>query len=125
MLEGLRDDLIKISPEAWAVRGGLFDVKHSPEMDSLNSFGNTETVPPFEKDGISYPFGRVIRGSVKSWFPDPTFAKMIHSQGQQPEILVDTSWLLVGHIDETISFVKAPTKPPSSAPATMASLRMG
>jgi protein-arginine deiminase len=91
--------------------GGIqqFDIKHSPDMDSLNSFGNTETVPPYEKDGVNYPFGRVIRGSTKSFYPDPTFAKMLYSQGQQPEILVDTSWLLVGHIDETASFVKAPT----------------
>jgi protein-arginine deiminase len=86
-----------------------FDIKHDLEMDSLNSFGNLETVPPYEKDGESYPFGRVIRGSTKSFYPDPSFAKMIHAQGQQPEIFVDTSWLLVGHIDETTSFVKADT----------------
>jgi protein-arginine deiminase len=86
-----------------------FDIKHSPNMDTLNSFGNFETAPPHEKDGVQFPFGRVIRGKTKSYFPDPSFATMISSQGQQPEIDVDTSWLLVGHVDETISFVKAPT----------------
>ena len=86
-----------------------FDIKHDPDMDSLNSFGNLETVPPYDKDGTSYPLGRVIRGSVKALYPDPTFAKMINSQGMQPEIFVDTSWLLVGHIDETTSFVKTAT----------------
>lgn len=86
-----------------------FDVDHSPEMDTLNSFGNFETVPPYEKDGVSFPFGRVIRGKTKSFFPDRSFAKMIEAQGMQPPIDVDTSWLVVAHIDETISFVKAPT----------------
>ncbi|MDF2696907.1 MAG: Protein-arginine deiminase type [Labilithrix sp.] len=86
-----------------------FDIRHSPDMDTLNSFGNLETVPPYEKDGVSFPFGRVVRGKTKSYYPDKTFEAMIAAQGQQPEIAVDTSWLLVAHIDETISFVKAPT----------------
>ncbi|HVH40706.1 MAG TPA: protein-arginine deiminase family protein, partial [Labilithrix sp.] len=86
-----------------------FDVKHDLEMDSLNSFGNLETVPPYEKDGESYPLGRLLRGMTKSFFPDKTFEKMLEAQGQQPPIAIDTSWLLVGHVDETISFVKAPT----------------
>lgn len=86
-----------------------FDIAHNPDMDTLNSFGNFETVPPYEKDGESYPFGRVIRGRTKSYYPDKTFVKMIEAQGMQPPIDVDTSWLLVAHIDETVSFVKAPT----------------
>ncbi|MBX3223462.1 MAG: protein-arginine deiminase [Labilithrix sp.] len=86
-----------------------FDIDHNPDMDTLNSFGNFETVPPYTKDGVSFPLGRVVRGKTKSYYPDKTFAKMIAAQGQQPEIDVDTSWLLVAHIDETISFVKAPT----------------
>src|SRR5262249_15150030 len=28
----------------------------------------------------------------------------------QPAIAIDTSWLYVGHVDETLSFAKAPTK---------------
>ncbi len=86
-----------------------FDLKHSPRMDTLNSFGNFETVPPYEKDGASFPFGRVLRGSTRSYFPDKTFTKLVDSQGQQPAIAVDTSWLAVAHVDETLSFVKAPT----------------
>ena len=30
----------------------------------------------------------------------------MESQAVQPPVYVDTSWLLVGHVDETISFVK-------------------
>ncbi|MBX3204829.1 MAG: protein-arginine deiminase [Labilithrix sp.] len=75
--------------------------------DSLNSFGNLETVPPYTFNGKSYPLGRVIRGSSNIMFPDTSFAKMMEAQKVQPPIYVDTSWLVVGHIDETVSFVKA------------------
>lgn len=86
-----------------------FDVHHDQGMDSLNSFGNLETAPPHSANGVRYPFGRVVRGQITSFFPDPTFEKMIESQGQQPPIYIDTSWLLVGHVDETLSYVKANT----------------
>jgi protein-arginine deiminase len=86
-----------------------FELDHDRKMDGLNSLGNFETVPPYDLNGVSYPFGRVLRGSTKSFFPDPAFTKMIDAQGQQPTIEIDTSWLLVGHVDETLSFVKAPT----------------
>ena len=86
-----------------------FDIKHTGYMDSLNSFGNTETIPPYSKDGIDYPLGRLFRGSVPTMHPDPLFSKMLESQKQQPQLYVDTSWLVVGHVDETISFIRADT----------------
>jgi len=87
-----------------------FDIEHAPEMDGLNSLGNLETVPPYEKDGVSFPFGRVLRGRTKSFYPDRAFSRMVEAQGQQPPIDIDTSWLHVGHVDETLTFVKAPTR---------------
>ena len=86
-----------------------FDLRHDRRMDTLNSFGNFETIPPYEKDGESFPFGRVLRGMTDSFFPDPSFVRMIDGQKQQPAIDIDTSWLFVGHVDETGSFVKANT----------------
>jgi protein-arginine deiminase len=83
--------------------------KQSVPMDSLNSFGNFETVPPYSFGGVDYPLGRVIRGAVPSRHPDPVFTKMVDSQLMQPAIEIDTSWLSVGHVDETLSFVKAST----------------
>ena len=83
-----------------------FDARHSQAMDSLNSFGNLETIPPYTFGDKSYPFGRILRGKTASFYPDPTFVKMMESQGMQPPVYVDTSWLLVGHVDETMSFVK-------------------
>lgn len=86
-----------------------FDKSHDQEMDSLNSFGNFETIPPYELGGASYPFGRMLRGSTSLFYPDKAFTKMMAGQAMQPQIDVDTSWLLVGHVDETLSFVKAST----------------
>lgn len=84
-----------------------FDIKHAEEMDSLNSMGNTETIPPYSLNGVDYPLGRVARGNVSNFYTDPKFTLMLESQKQQPPVYFDTSWLLVGHIDETISYVKA------------------
>jgi len=86
-----------------------FDPDHGIAMDDLDSLGNFETVPPYEKDGVSFPFGRLLRGSTRAFYPDKRFMKMLDAQGLQPPIEIDTSWLFIGHVDETVSFVKAPT----------------
>jgi protein-arginine deiminase len=82
-----------------------FDPKANLDMDSLNSFGNTETIPPFAFGGQSWPLGRIIRGSVPEYHPDASLAKLFDAQQLQKPLLVDTSWLLVGHVDETLSFL--------------------
>ncbi|MBM4780599.1 MAG: protein-arginine deiminase [Archangiaceae bacterium] len=83
----------------------------SPEdSQSLNSFGNFETIPPYTNGGKQWPLGRVIRGSITGFAPDQSFVSMTEAQKyQEPSVNVDTSWLLVGHIDETMSFLKAST----------------
>lgn len=85
-----------------------FDMSHPGQMDSLDSFGNTETIPPYSYKGIDYPLGRSYRGSVPNFYPDESFSKMMESQLQQPPVYVDTSWLLVGHVDETATFLPTP-----------------
>lgn len=86
-----------------------FTLQQDPNAETLNSWGNTETIPPFTVGGESFPMGRILRGSVASFAPDPVMTKLLESQAVQPPIYVDTSWLLVAHVDETISFLKAPT----------------
>ena len=94
-------------PDSAAVQ--QYDAGHDEASDSLNSFGNTETIPPFSDGAKSYPLGRLLRGSIKSFAPDRSFSKLLDAQEVQPTVNIDTSWLFVGHVDETISFVKAPT----------------
>ena len=83
-----------------------YDIKHDQNSDSLNSFGNFETIPPYSNAGKDYPLGRIFRGTIPSFAIDPTFKLMMESQQVQPPVYIDTSWLNVGHVDETISFVK-------------------
>ncbi|MFU8806113.1 MAG: protein-arginine deiminase family protein, partial [Bradymonadaceae bacterium] len=77
------------------------------ERDTLDSFGNTETIPPYELGDASYPLGRLMRGMTNRVGPDPTTTRMFESQSVQPPVYVDTNWLLVAHIDETVSFIKS------------------
>jgi protein-arginine deiminase len=86
-----------------------FDPASDPTMDSLNSFGNLETIPPYSMNNVSYPLGRLFRGDVPNLHPDLSFETMLEAQSLQPPVYIDTSWLAVGHVDETISFVKANT----------------
>ncbi|MDX3004053.1 protein-arginine deiminase family protein [Kribbella solani] len=70
--------------------------------DLLNMGGNIELLPPYP----GYPHGRVYYGSGARR-PDPTFLKLTTGQGYQSPISYDTSWLLVGHADETVHVVRA------------------
>jgi protein-arginine deiminase len=85
----------------------VYDPAHPNSMDTLNSFGNLETIPPYTKNGVPLTLGRVLRGSTPNFYPDQAFIKMITSQTVQNVLLIDTEWLLVGHVDETTSFIKA------------------
>ncbi|WP_338044971.1 protein-arginine deiminase family protein, partial [Myxococcus vastator] len=85
----------------------------SMASQTLNSFGNTEVIPPYVKDGVTYPLGRLLRGrgpdTRPDYQPDPSFTKLLEAQAVQPPIYVDTSWLFVDHVDETFTFLPAPT----------------
>lgn len=85
----------------------VYDPAHPNPMDTLNSFGNLETIPPYTKNGVLRTVGKVLRGSTPTFYPDTAFDKMITSQTVQTIVYIDTEWLLVGHVDETTSFIKA------------------
>lgn len=69
--------------------------------DMLNMGGNIETLPPY----VGYPQGRIVYGAGARK-PDPAFIRMLTGQGFQPPVVVDTSWLHVGHTDETTHVVR-------------------
>lgn len=85
------------------------DMRTAEDVQSLNSFGNLETIPPFSLMGRAFPLGRQLRGGIPTFHPDYSFTRMMDAQLVQSAIEIDTSWLLVGHVDETMSFLKAPT----------------
>ncbi|MBL8602034.1 MAG: hypothetical protein JNK72_08925 [Myxococcales bacterium] len=73
---------------------------------SLDSFGNLELVPPYP----GRPMGRLYHGSVTARSSDISLRAFLNAQGVQgPPMLVDTSWLTVGHVDEFMSFIPANT----------------
>lgn len=75
----------------------------SPGLDDLlNMGGNIESLPPYE----GYPQGRIVYGSGER-HPDAGFITMVTGQGYQPPVVVDTSWLMIGHADETTHVVRA------------------
>ncbi|TDD47352.1 hypothetical protein E1263_34705 [Kribbella antibiotica] len=77
--------------------------KASPSLDDLlNMGGNLETLPPYD----GYPQGRVLYGAGERR-PDSAYLKLVTGQGYQPPVVVDTSWLMVGHADETTHVVRA------------------
>ncbi|MFM9588622.1 protein-arginine deiminase domain-containing protein [Streptomyces scabiei] len=84
----------------------------APPADwSLNSMGNLETIPPYAHKGKSYPAGRIIMGERKGSDirPSTVMRTMLRSQGLQNPLLLDTSWLGVGHVDEFVQFLPADT----------------
>ncbi|MGP4012384.1 protein-arginine deiminase domain-containing protein [Streptomyces sp. 4N124] len=78
---------------------------------SLNSMGNLETIPPYAHNGREFPAGRIIMGERKDSGTRPSQAMrtMLKSQGLQDPLLLDTSWLGVGHVDEFVQFLPADT----------------
>ncbi|MET9275440.1 protein-arginine deiminase family protein [Kribbella sp. NPDC003557] len=75
----------------------------SPGLDDLlNMGGNLESLPPY----AGYPHGRIVYGSGERR-PDAGFITMVTGQGYQPPVVIDTSWLMVGHADETTHVVRA------------------
>ncbi|WP_086563882.1 protein-arginine deiminase domain-containing protein [Streptomyces africanus] len=98
------------------VRGrdiGVVQVNDPAEPDdwSLNSMGNLETIPPYAHGGRSFPAGRIIMGERKDSGarPSKVMRTMLTSQGLQDPLLLDTSWLGVGHVDEFVQFLPADT----------------
>lgn len=83
----------------------------APADWSLNSMGNLETIPPYAHNGRAFAAGRIIMGWRKDSGerPSATMRTMLKSQGFQDPLLLDTSWLEVGHVDEFVQFLPADT----------------
>lgn len=72
-----------------------------------DSFGNVETIPPYAWGGKSYPTGRVIYGDAGDGYaPHTDMVRFFEAQAQDP-VLLDTSWLVIGHVDEFVQFLPA------------------
>ncbi|NXN19110.1 PADI2 deiminase, partial [Indicator maculatus] len=89
--------------------------RKAPEGASgLDSFGNLEVSPPVSVQGKEYPLGRILIGSSFPRFGGRRMAKAVKdfliAQQVQAPVELFSDWLLVGHIDEFLSFVPAPDR---------------
>ncbi|XP_018430274.1 PREDICTED: protein-arginine deiminase type-2-like [Nanorana parkeri] len=92
--------------------GYVTKVADSDDVTSLDSFGNLEVSPPVTVGGKKYPLGRILIGSS---FPTTSGRRMtkvvrdfLYAQQVQEPIELFSDWLLVGHVDEFLTFVPAP-----------------
>jgi protein-arginine deiminase len=78
----------------------------------IDWYRNLEVTPPFtNRQGLHFPYGRVITGKQSELAMHAAVMKFLEAQAMQwPPIVVDVSWLMIGHIDEVVSFVPAKTK---------------
>jgi len=100
---------------AWLRRQGVVTVAPgTPRKQSRwnDWYGNVEATPPHtDRRGRRFPYGRAITGKQHEFTMHPGVLKFLEAQGVQwPPIVVDTSWLAIGHVDEVVNFVPAKTK---------------
>ena len=77
----------------------------------IDWYGNLEATPPFtDREGRTFPFGRLVVGKQRELTMHPGVMSFLEAQGVQwPPIVVDTSWLAIGHADEVVNFLPART----------------
>jgi len=90
-------------PDAAGVQ--QYDLATPRRSQTLNAQGNTELIPPH----AGHPLGRLLIGRTARFSPDLSYLRLLESQGLQAPLYVDTSWLLIGHVDETLAFIPAQT----------------
>ncbi|KAH7111198.1 hypothetical protein EDB81DRAFT_703884 [Dactylonectria macrodidyma] len=77
-------------------------------FEEINSGGNLETMPPYvSKTGVAYPNGRAVMGKHFGQYPAESMVRFIDAQGAQgPVLFLEAGWLVVGHVDEMVQFVR-------------------
>jgi protein-arginine deiminase len=111
VLDSPRNRQLDIFPEEQLIGSDFGYVTRQEGLaSSLDSFGNLEVSPPVESNGQNFPFGRIITGSAL-----PTVGAgrrvmqvvkdFLYAQQLQAPIELFTDWLVVGHVDEFMTFV--------------------
>jgi len=72
----------------------------------IDWYGNLEVSPPVKAKGRDFRNGRIYAGTQAERAMHPEVIKFLEAQGAQgPVLWLDTSWLVIGHVDETVSWV--------------------
>jgi protein-arginine deiminase len=72
----------------------------------IDWYGNLEVSPPITANGRGFRNGRFYAGTQGERAMHPEVIAFLEAQGAQgPVLWLDTSWLIIGHVDETVSWV--------------------
>lgn len=76
------------------------------EAEWIDWYGNLEVSPPVKAKGRDFKNGRFYAGTQGERAMHPEVIKFLEAQDAQgPVLWLDTSWLIIGHVDETVSWV--------------------
>jgi protein-arginine deiminase len=72
----------------------------------IDWYGNLEVSPPLGVNGRAFSNGRFYAGTQGERAMHPEVIAFLEAQGVQgPVLWLDTSWLVIGHVDEVVSWV--------------------
>lgn len=72
----------------------------------IDWYGNLEVSPPVTANGREFTDGRFYAGTQGERAMHPEVIAFLEAQGAQgPVLWLDTSWLVIGHVDEAVSWV--------------------
>lgn len=78
------------------------------EAQWIDWYGNLEVSPPVAVAGREFKHGRIYAGTQGERAMHPEVISFLEAQGAQgPALWLDTSWLVIGHVDEIVSWVPA------------------
>jgi len=76
------------------------------QAEWIDWYGNLEVSPPVRAKGREFAQGRIYAGTQGERAMHPEVIGFLEAQGAQgPVLWLDTSWLVIGHVDETVSWV--------------------
>jgi protein-arginine deiminase len=75
----------------------------------IDWYGNLQVSPPVkDRSGRAFPFGRILTGRQGNLGMHPEVLSLLEMQScQWPPVVIDVSWLRIGHVDEVVNFVPA------------------
>ncbi|HIK27917.1 MAG: protein-arginine deiminase domain-containing protein [Oscillatoriaceae bacterium SKW80] len=92
---------------------GWFEISKPRQLDVFNQwidgYGNLQVTPPLP----GFPLGRIYYGKAGSVSFHPEVLDFIKAQEiQGTPVEIDTSWLMIRHVDEVINFISTPSGTP-------------
>jgi len=115
--------IVAISYYAVSLLAYVFKGWKRSNVGWIDWFGNLDCTPPLP----GWPLGRLYTGYQGATTLHPAVLEFLEAQRVQgPVLQIDTGWLLIGHVDETVCFVPSKVGSPYRVlmPSTVKGLRI-